>query len=149
MKQLRRAIRKILQEAMTEKRYLRDQIDEINEHTPRIAEMLCSGDREQIYQAKKEGDNLFTVIVSPHEQRNPWHWTIEIITHGYAGEQEVVSHFLDAIEASPNASLRGKPRPASKPKTIEVYMADDHTYQWMQLEFVVTAPKELRFKYDK
>ena len=146
MKTLRRTIRKILQEHMIEKRYIRDQIYEINKHAPRIAKMLCSGDKEQIYQAKKEGYRYFTVIVSPHQERNPWKWTIEIITNAYAGENEVIKHFQDAIEASEHAYQRGKAEAVGKPKTIEVYMGDDHTYQEYTLEFVVTAPKELRYR---
>ena len=131
---------------MIEKRYIRDQIYEINKHTPHIAKMLCSGDKEQIYQAKKEGYNYFTVIVEPHQLRNHWKWTIEIITRAYAGEKEVIKHFQDAIEASEHAYQRGGVDASySKPKTIELFgYPYEHEYQQYSLEFVVTAPKELR-----
>ena len=130
---------------MIEKRYIRDQIYEINKHTLRIAKMLCSGDKEQIYQAKKEGDNYFTVIVEPHQLRNPWKWTIEIITRSYAGEEEVIKHFQDAIEASEHAYQRGGVDESyAKPRKIELYGSSQryHEYQQYSLEFVVTAPKD-------
>ena len=123
------------------------QIKEINKHTPRIAKMLCSGDKEQIYQAKKEGYNYFTVIVEPHQLRNHWKWTIEIITRAYAGEKEVIKHFQDAIEASEHAYQRGGVDESyAKPRKIELYGSSQryHEYQQYSLGFVVTAPKELR-----
>ena len=127
---------------MIEKRYIRDQIYEINKHTPRIAKMLCSGDKEQIYQAKKEGDKFFTVIVEPHQLRNPWKWTIEIITRAYAGEKEVMDHFLAAIEASEWATLHGYPKAVGKPKTVGLeHYPYEHEYQWYVLKMSVRKPK--------
>ena len=116
MKTLRRTIRKILKEHMLERGYVARQIRDIDAYVPNIAKMLCSGDEEQIYQAKKEGDRFFTVIVEPYGRAG---FSIEIITRAYAGEQEVVDHFLDAIKDSPVATLqKGSPKAVGKPKTV-------------------------------
>ena len=127
---------------MIESYSINRQIKEINKHTPRIAKMLCSGDKEQIYQAKKEGDKFFTVIVEPHQMRNPWKWTIEIITRAYAGEKKVMYHFLTAIEASEWATLRGEPKAVGKPKTVGLeHYPYEHEYQWYVLKMSVRKPK--------
>ena len=72
---------------MLERGYIARQIRDIDAYVPEIARMLCSGDKEQIYKAKKLGDKFFTVIVEPHQLRNPWKWTIEIITRAYESQK--------------------------------------------------------------
>ena len=132
---------------MLERGYIARQIRDIDAYVPEIARMLCSGDKEQIYKAKKLGDKFFTVIVEPHQLRNHWKWTIEIITRSYAGEEEVIKHFQNAIEASEHAYQRGGVDESyAKPRKIELYGSSQryHEYQQYSLEFVVTAPKELR-----
>ena len=51
---------------MLERGYIARQIRDINAYVPEIARMLCSGDEEQIYKAKKLGDEFFTVIVESY-----------------------------------------------------------------------------------
>ena len=128
MKTLRKTIQKILQEHMLERGYVARQIRDIDAYVPNIAKMLCSGDAEQIYQAKKEGDRFFTVIVEPYGRAG---FSIEIITRAYAGEQEVVDHFLDAIEDSPVARMyKGYPKAVGKPKTVGLeHYPYEHEYQ--------------------
>ena len=128
MKQLRKTIRKLLQEHMLERGYVARQIRDINTHEPEIARMLCSGDEEEIYQAKNEGDRFFTVIVEPYGRAG---FSIEIITRAYAGEQEVMNHFLNAIEDSQQATLiKGYPKAVGKPKTVGLeHYPYEHEYQ--------------------
>ena len=128
MKQLRKTIRKLLQEHMLERGYVARQIRDINAHVPEIARMLCSGDAEQIYQAKKLGDRFFTVIVEEYGRAG---YRVEIITRAYAGEQEVVDHFLDAVEESPYARMyKGSPKAVGKPKTVGLeHYPYEHEYQ--------------------
>ena len=127
---------------MLERGYIARQIRDIDAYVPEIARMLCSGDKEQIYKAKKLGDKFFTVIVEPHQLRNPWKWTIEIITRAYAGEKEVMDHFLAAIEASEWATLRGYPKAVGKPKTVGLeHYPYEHEYQWYVLKMSVRKPK--------
>ena len=136
MKHLRRTIRKILQEHMLERGYVERQIRDIDAYVPNIAKMLCSGDEEQIYQAQKEGDRFFTVIVEPYGRAG---FSIEIITRAYAGEQEVVDHFLDAIEDSPLAKLyKGMPKAVGKPKIVGLeHYPYEHEYQQYVLKMSV------------
>ena len=136
MKHLRRTIRKILQEHMLERGYVERQIRDIDAHVPNIAMMLCSGDEEQINQAKKEGDRFFTVIVEPYGRAG---FSIEIITRAYAGEQEVVDHFLDAIEDSPVARMyKGYPKAVGKPKIVGLeHYPYEHEYQQYVLKMSV------------
>ena len=136
MKNLRRIVRKILQEAMLERGYVERQIKEIDRNVPEIARMLCSGDEEQIYQAKKEGDRFMTVIVEP---RGRVGFTIEIITRAYAGEQEVMDHFLDAIEDSSVARMyKGYPKAVGNPKTVGLeHYPYEHEYQQYVLKMSV------------
>ena len=128
MKSLRQTIRKLLQEHMLERGYVARQIRDINAYVPEIARMLCSGDAEQIQQAAKEGDRFFTVIVEEYGRAG---WKIEIITRAYAGEQEVVDHFLDAVEESPYARMyKGSPKAVGKPKTVGLeHYPYEHEYQ--------------------
>ena len=136
MKHLRRTIRKILQEHMLERGYVERQIRDIDAYVPNIAMMLCSGDEQQINQAQKEGDRFFTVIVEPYGRAG---FSIEIITRAYAGEQEVVDHFLDAIEDSPVARMyQGYPKAVGKPKTVELeHYPYEHEYQQYVLKMSV------------
>ena len=133
MKNLRKTVRKILQEHMLERGYVARQIMDINAYVPEIARMLCSGDEEQIYKAKKLGDEFFTVIVESYGRSG---WKIEIITRAYAGEQEVVDHFLDAVEESPYARMyKGSPKAIGKPKTVGLeHYPYEHEYQ----EYLIT-----------
>ena len=128
MKSLRQTIRKLLQEHMLERGYVARQIRDINAYVPEIARMLCSGDAEQIHQAAKEGDRFFTVIVEEYGRAG---WKIEIITRAYAGEQEVVDHFLDAVEESQYARMyKGSPKAVGKPKTVGLeHYPYEHEYQ--------------------
>ena len=136
MKQLRKTIRKLLQEHMLERGYVARQIRDINAYVPEIARMLCSGDAEQIYQAQKEGERFFTVIVEPYGRAG---FSIEIITRAYAGEQEVVDHFLDAIEDSPVARMyKGYPKAVGNPKTVGLeHYPYEHEYQQYALKMSV------------
>ena len=128
MKSLRQTIRKLLQEHMLERGYVARQIRDIDASVPNIAKMLCSGDEQQIYQAQKEGDRFFTVIVEPYGRAG---FSIEIITRAYAGEQEVVDHFLDAVEESEYARMyKGSPKAVGKPKTVGLeHYPYEHEYQ--------------------
>ena len=128
MKQLRKTIRKLLQEHMLERGYVARQIRDINTHVPEIARMLCSGDAEQIYKAKELGDRFFTVIVEEYGRAG---YRVEIITRAYAGEQEVVDHFLDAVEESQYARMyKGSPKAVGKPKTVGLeHYPYEHEYQ--------------------
>ena len=136
MKQLRQTIRKILKEHMLERGYVARQIRDIDASVPNIAKMLCSGDEQQIYQAQKEGDRFFTVIVEPYGRAG---FSIEIITRAYAGEQEVVDHFLDAIEDSPVARMyKGYPKAVGKSKTVGLeHYPYEHEYQQYVLKMSV------------
>ena len=136
MKSLRQTIRKLLQEHMLERGYVARQIMDINEYVPEIARMLCSGDEEQIYKAKKLGDEFFTVIVESYGRAG---WKIEIITRAYAGEQEVVDHFLDAIEDSTVARMyQGYPKAVGKPKKVGLeHYPYEHEYQQYVLKISV------------
>ena len=136
MKNLRKTIRNILQEHMLERGYVARQIRDINEYVPEIARMLCSGDEEQIYKAKKLGDEFFTVIVESYGRAG---WRIEIITRAYAGEQEVVDHFLDAIEDSPVARMyQGYPKAVGKPMKVGLeHYPYEHEYQEYVLKISV------------
>ena len=118
----------LLKEHMLGRGYVARQIRDINAYVPNIAKMLCSGDKEQIYQAKKEGDRFFTVIVEEYGKAG---WKIEIITRAYAGEQEVVDHFLDAVEESEYARMyKGSPKAVGKPKTVGLeHYPYEHEYQ--------------------
>ena len=128
MKQLRKTIRKLLQEHMLERGYVAQQIRHINTHVPEIARMLCSGDADQIYKAKELGDRFFTVIVEEYGRAG---YRVEIITRAYAGEQEVVDHFLDAVEESQYARMyKGSPKAVGKPKTVGLeHYPYEHEYQ--------------------
>ena len=138
MKSLRRTIRTILQEHMLERGYVERKIRDIDAYVPNIAKMLCSGDEEQIYQAKKEGDKFFTVIVEPYGRAG---FSIEIITRAYAGEQEVVDHFLDAIEDSTVARMyKGYPKAVGKPKTVGL---EHHPYEHEYQEYVLKMSVKL------
>ena len=138
MKSLRRTIRTILQDHMLERGYGERQIRDIDAYVPNIAKMLCSGDEEQIYQAKKEGDRFFTVIVEPYGRAG---FSIEIITRAYAGEQEVVDHFLDAIEDSTVARMyKGYPKAVGKPKTVGL---EHHPYEHEYQEYVLKMSVKL------
>ena len=125
---------------MLERGYIARKIRDINAYVPEIALMLCSGDEEQITKADKEGDRFFTVIVEPYGRIG---FTIEIITRAYAGEQEVMDHFLDAIEDSQQATLvKGYPRAVGKPKTVGLeHYPYKHEYQWYVLKMSVRKPK--------
>lgn len=118
----------LLQEHMLERGYVARQIRDIDAYVPEIARKLCSGDKEQIYQAKKEGDRFFTVIVEEYGKAG---WKIEIITRAYAGEQEVVDHFLDAVEESQYARMyKGSPKAVGKLKTVGLeHYPYEHEYQ--------------------
>ena len=120
---------------MLERGYVARQIRDIDAYVPNIAKMLCSGDEEQIYQAKKEGDRFFTVIVEPYGRAG---FSIEIITRAYAGEQEVVDHFLDAIEDSPVARMyKGYPKAVGKPKIVGLeHYPYEHEYQQYVLKML-------------
>ena len=136
MKTLRQTIRKLLQEHMLERGYVARQIRDINSYVPEIARMLCSGDEEQIHKAQKLGDRFFTVIVEPYGRAG---FSIEIITRSYAGEQEVVDHFLDAIEDSPVARMyKGYPKAVGKPNTVGLeHYPYKHEYQQYALKMSV------------
>ena len=125
---------------MLERGYIARQIRDINAYVPEIARMLCSGDEEQIYKAKKLGDEFFTVIVESYGRAG---WRVEIITRAYAGEQEVMNHFLDAIEDSQQATLiKGYPKAVGKPKTVGLeHYPYEHEYQWYVLKMSVRKPK--------
>ena len=125
---------------MLERGYIARQIRDIDAYVPEIARMLCSGDEEQITKADKEGDRFFTVIVQPYGRIG---FTIEIITRAYAGEQEVMDHFLDAIEDSQQATLiKGYPKAVGKPKTVGLeHYPYEHEYQWHVLKMSVRKPK--------
>ena len=133
MKILRRTIRKILQEHMLERGYVARQIRDINANVPEIARMLCSGDAEQIHKAQKLGNRFFTVIVEEYGRAG---WKIEIITRAYAGEQEVVDHFLDAVEESEYARMyKGSPKAVGKPKTVGL---EHHPYEHEYQQYTIT-----------
>tara|TARA_B100000963_G_scaffold351870_1_gene364150 strand:- start:18 stop:446 length:429 start_codon:yes stop_codon:yes gene_type:complete len=136
MKSLRETIRKLLQESMLERGYVARRIRDINAYVPEIARMLCSGDEQQIYQAKEQGDKYMTVIVEPYGRAG---FSIEIITRAYAGEQEVIDHFLDAIEESQHATLyKGSPKAVGKPKTVGLeHHPYEHEYQQYTLKMSV------------
>ena len=136
MKLLRETIRKLLQEHTLERGYVERKIRDIDAYVPNIAMMLCSGDEEQINQAKKEADRFFTVIVEPYGRAG---FSIEIITRAYAGEQEVVEHFLDAIEDSPVARMyKGYPKAVGQSKTVGLeHYPYEHEYQQYVLKMSV------------
>ena len=140
MKELRKTIRKLLKEHMLERGYVARQIRDINAYVPEIARMLCSGDEEQIYKAKELGDRFFTVIVESYGRSG---WKIEIITRAYAGEQEVVDHFLDAVEESEYARMyKGSPKAVGKPKTVGLeHYPYKHEYQQYVLKMSVKLAK--------
>tara|TARA_B100000214_G_scaffold326015_1_gene263839 strand:+ start:9543 stop:9944 length:402 start_codon:yes stop_codon:yes gene_type:complete len=125
---------------MLERGYIARQIRDINAYVPEIARMLCSGDEEQIYKAKKLGDKFFTVIVESYGRAG---WRVEIITRAYAGEQEVMDHFLDAIEDSPVARMYQEyPKAIGKPKKVGLeHYPYEHEYQWHVLKMSVRKPK--------
>ena len=127
---------RLLQEHMLERGYAARQIRDINEYVPEIARMLCSGDEQQVYKGKEEGNRFFTVIVEPYGRAG---FSIEIITRAYAGEQEVVDHFLDAIKDSPVATLqKGSPKAVGKPKTVGLeHYPYEHEYQQYTLKMSV------------
>ena len=141
MKQLRRTVRKILQEHMLERGYVARQIRDINAYVPNIAKMLCSGDEEQIYKAKKLGDEFFTVIVESYGRAG---WKIEIITRAYAGEQEVVDHFLDAVEESEYARMyKGSPKAVGRPSTVAT---EEYPYEHEYQEYLITMSVKIAAK---
>ena len=121
---------------MLERGYIARQIRDINAYVPEIARMLCSGDEEQITKVKKEADRFMTAIVQPCGRIG---FTIEIITRAYAGEQEVMDHFLDAIEDSQQATLiKGYPKAVGKPKTVGLeHYPYEHEYQQYVLKISV------------
>ena len=125
---------------MLERGYIARQIRDINAYVPEIARMLCSGDEEQVTKAKKEAERFMTAIVQRCGSEG---FTIEIITRAYAGEQEVMDHFLDAIEDSQQATLiKGYPKAVGKPKTVGLeHYPYEHEYQWHVLKMSVRKPK--------
>ena len=136
MKSLRQTIRKLLKEHMLERGYVARQIRDINAYVPNIAKMLCSGDAEQIRKAEKLGDRFFTVIVEEYGRAG---WKIEIITRAYAGEQEVVDHFLDAVEESEYARMyKGSPKAVGKPKTVGLEH-DPYKHEYQQYTITMSV----------
>ncbi len=138
MKLLRETIRKIIQEAMIERGYVARRINEIDRKVPEIARMICSGDEQQIYKAKEMATSFMTVIVGHHYQGfhalytsyDRGGFTIEIITNGYAGEEEILKHFEAAIDQAPHVSMiKGYPK-RHKPKSVELeHYPYKHTYR--------------------
>ena len=79
------------------------------------------GDKEQI-----QSKVIVQVLYLLGELGNPWKWTIEIITRAYAGEQEVMDHFLrcdrrlatgDSYTRIPQSSGQTED---SRPRTLSV-----------------------------